>query len=148
MSLLCHTPPPTHTHLKDLLAGDLDATVACLGLLQGQLVAQQLQLVHQVPLVAHRHLPVTATHAASTYTTAASTSTLLTPHHLHLGGLGRLLGLRVLAARPTEDKKASDESAWVVSACLCVCVSLCAYLIMVCNRGSVNCVVRLLWSTK
>lgn len=39
------------SHLKDLLAGHLYAAVACLGLLLGQLLAEDLQLLHQVPLV-------------------------------------------------------------------------------------------------
>jgi len=38
-------------YLKYLFTADLDATVAGLGLLLGQLLPQDLQLLHQVPLV-------------------------------------------------------------------------------------------------
>lgn len=38
-------------YLKDLLAADLDATVSCLGLLIGQLLPEDLELLDQVPLV-------------------------------------------------------------------------------------------------
>lgn len=42
------------SYLKNLLPGDLDPTVAGLRLLLGQLLPQDLQLLHQVPFVA-RH---------------------------------------------------------------------------------------------
>lgn len=38
-------------YLKDLLAADVDATVSCLGLLIGQLLPEDLELLDQVPLV-------------------------------------------------------------------------------------------------
>lgn len=144
-------PPPAEAaaltaHLKDLLAGHLYATVSRLRLLQGQLVAEQLQLVHQVPFVAGRHisLPAAAAHSAVTR--------VVTPD-IHGGSLGGLLHLGLLAGEEEESEmekgsaacdsvpdrhRASAQTLWGVY----------LYLMMVCRRGSVNCVVLLLWSTK
>lgn len=67
------------THLKDLLPGHLYATVSRLRLLQRQLVAEQLQLVDQVPLVARCHVSFASPADSSTYP-------FLAPH-IHQGGL-------------------------------------------------------------
>lgn len=42
---------PVGSHLKDLLTGHLDATVARLRLLLGQLLPEDLQLLDKIPLV-------------------------------------------------------------------------------------------------
>lgn len=44
-------PVSFHPHLEDLLAGHLNAAVASLGLLLGQLLAKDLELLNKVPLV-------------------------------------------------------------------------------------------------
>lgn len=83
-------------HLEDLLAGHLDATVSRLRLLQGQLVAEQLQLVDQVPLVACRYVSLSAS-------SAHSTVPRVVPPDIHGGSLGGLLHLGLLAGGEEED---------------------------------------------
>lgn len=80
------------SYLKDLLAGHLNATVSRLRLLQRQLVAEQLQFMHQVSLVAHRYVSLSSAAAHP------SAYPLVNPD-IHRWGLGCFLHLGLVAGR-------------------------------------------------
>lgn len=89
--------PEFPPHLKDLLSGDLDAAVSRLRLLQGQLVAEQLQLVDQVPFVARREIALSASPAVAR---------VVAPY-VHRGSLGGFLHLGLLAGDGEEEVRTS-----------------------------------------
>jgi len=65
-------PPSTYSsqhYLEYLLAGDLQSTVSALGLETGELLLEDLELVHQVPLVlGYRRLALLLTAAFTEHT--------------------------------------------------------------------------------